>query len=299
MKHAMGWGMALLLALGSACSGKDEGRRPAPTRPTILSVHLAPGQLSLEPGQTTVLEATVRGEGDFDPSVLWESRDTTVVAVEDGVVQAVSLGTATILARSKADPSKWARAQVQVVEPPPPTGNLLLSVRNLPEEVIAALEVTGPRQYLSKVNASTLLEGLVPGAYTVTAKEVADASYRYHPPATEMQVEVEEGETAELTIEYTAQARYFRISAEDVTLPVYGTQELRVELERLEGFEGKVHVRLEDLSPHHRTGEPARRFERCRHPGEERGWRPHHRDQGPDARDAIAPGCKRRDGRNS
>lgn len=87
----------------------------------MVSVEIEPAVLALTVGASRSLEATVRGEGDFDPAVTWESSDAGVATVDAGLVTALEPGEATITATSKADPTKSAKVEVTVTPAGPPT----------------------------------------------------------------------------------------------------------------------------------------------------------------------------------
>mgnify|MGYP002623122932 CR=1 FL=1 len=72
---------------------------------TILpsSVTLNKNSLTLSVGDTETLVATISPENTTDKDVIWTSSDDTVATVEDGLVTAISEGSATITAKCQAD----------------------------------------------------------------------------------------------------------------------------------------------------------------------------------------------------
>lgn len=184
--------------------------------PRIAGVRIAPEEVSLEIGQTGRLEATVEGEGEFDPTVVWSSTNEDVATVSDGVVQALSEGTAEIVAASAAAPHHTARAVVRVVPKPETTGRLLVTFENLPGGVDADIEVTGPAGFRRRVARSILLEDLVPGDYTVAARAIPQKDFEYVPVQQQVSATVEADGTAEVAIEYRA-----RPLLASVTVPQY------------------------------------------------------------------------------
>jgi trimeric autotransporter adhesin len=90
----------MLLAFSTTACGGAEGT--APTRGTVASVTLAPGNATLGVGSSTPFDAVVVSTvGDTMPAngISWSSSDVSVARVSSaGVVTAVAVGTATIAA---------------------------------------------------------------------------------------------------------------------------------------------------------------------------------------------------------
>lgn len=85
-----------------------------PTDPVAVeSVQLAPESATAEVGKTVTLTASVLPENATDKTVTWTSDNEAVATVADGVVTAVSVGTATITATAGG---KSATASITVVE---------------------------------------------------------------------------------------------------------------------------------------------------------------------------------------
>ena len=61
------------------------------------------------------LIATVEGEGEYDSSLTWLSTNENVATIDDGVVHALSIGSATITAVSNSDEDKYATCSVTVI----------------------------------------------------------------------------------------------------------------------------------------------------------------------------------------
>lgn len=66
----------------------------------VTSVTLDRSTATLKAGQTITLTATVKPDDATDKTVVWSSSDTDIATVENGVVTAVKVGTATITASS-------------------------------------------------------------------------------------------------------------------------------------------------------------------------------------------------------
>ena len=81
---------------------------------SVESITLNKTQLSLEKGATETLTATVLPTTATDKAVTWESSDTAVATVENGVVTAVAAGNATITAKAG---EKTATCAVTVTNP--------------------------------------------------------------------------------------------------------------------------------------------------------------------------------------
>ncbi len=101
---------------------------PPPPPPPNITISLNPSSaFSLDIGQERVITASVSGTSDT--RVTWSSSNPGIASVNNGVVRGESDGTATITARSVADPAKSASVGVTVLEPPspPPPGNGVIS----------------------------------------------------------------------------------------------------------------------------------------------------------------------------
>lgn len=81
---------------------------------SVKSITLNKPQLSLVKGATETLTATVLPTTATDKTVIWESSDTAVATVENGVVTAVAAGNATITAKAG---EKTATCVVTVTNP--------------------------------------------------------------------------------------------------------------------------------------------------------------------------------------
>jgi hypothetical protein len=91
---------------------------PEPSPAAALSIALDAGDISLYIGETRVLSARVEPEDAAVPSLLWTSSDDAVATVDaNGVVLAVSPGTATILAPAKDESGLTAECAVTVPQP--------------------------------------------------------------------------------------------------------------------------------------------------------------------------------------
>ena len=98
-----------------AKSGKYTDKCQVTVVVSATSVSLDLTELTLSPGETATLKATVLPEDSTD-EVEWSSSDETVATVQDGVVTAVALGVATITAKAG---EKTATCEVMVKNPVP------------------------------------------------------------------------------------------------------------------------------------------------------------------------------------
>lgn len=67
----------------------------------VTSVSISPTTLSLQPGQSYTLTATVLPDNATNKTVSWSSSNTSIATVSDGVVKAKSVGSATIKAKAE------------------------------------------------------------------------------------------------------------------------------------------------------------------------------------------------------
>jgi serine protease len=90
-----------------------------PLPPPTIGVSLTPSTpFSLDTGGSRQLVASVTNTSHT--AVTWSSSNPAVASVNNGLVEGRSAGTATITARSLADPSRFGSVGVTVLDPPPP-----------------------------------------------------------------------------------------------------------------------------------------------------------------------------------
>ena len=82
----------------------------------VTGVSLDKTNLNLNPGKEGTLIATITPDNATNQNVTWESSDTKVVTVDNGLVTAVAEGTATITVTT-ADGGKTATCEVTVTQP--------------------------------------------------------------------------------------------------------------------------------------------------------------------------------------
>ena len=108
----------------------------------VDNITLSKYATTLEVGQTETITATVSPSDATNQSVTWSSSDDNIATVNNGVITAVSAGTATITATSVADPTKYASCTVAVTvapTPPAPSTDLTLHV----PEIYEASDIAG------------------------------------------------------------------------------------------------------------------------------------------------------------
>lgn len=81
---------------------------------TALSVELSKDAVTIMEGMSRTVTATVMPWTITDGSVTWTSSDESVATVKDGVIEAVSVGTATVTATANADGHPSATCEVTV-----------------------------------------------------------------------------------------------------------------------------------------------------------------------------------------
>ena len=104
--------VAALLLSFAACDDGGGG----PKRISVTSVSLDQSEITLDIGETETLVATILPTNATNKAVTWASDDTSVATVANGVVTAVSLGSAKITVTTK-DGSKSASCYVTVNDP--------------------------------------------------------------------------------------------------------------------------------------------------------------------------------------
>lgn len=155
-------------------------------------VTVSPNSVSLQTGQQRTLTATVSAEGGASTAVTWSSNAPAVATVgTDGVVTAVSVGSATITATSVADPTRSASATVTVVPQvlgvtvTPASASLAIGGTTT---LSAAVSVQGglstgvtwrsSNPSVASVNFAGAVSALTAGSATITAVAQADTTKR-------------------------------------------------------------------------------------------------------------------------
>lgn len=81
----------------------------------VSGVTVVPTSTSVKIGKTVSLTPTVTPDNATNKNVTWESSNTSIATVDNGVVTGVATGEATITVKSAADPTKSASCTVTVI----------------------------------------------------------------------------------------------------------------------------------------------------------------------------------------
>jgi hypothetical protein len=108
-----------------------------------------------------------------------------------------------VVSPPSAEVKKGATALVRVSYAPVyTTGTLVVTVSGLPPDVNGAVVVEGPNGFQRTLTKTTTLEGLTPGTYTVTARDVATPGGVYRATVQGSPVRVEAGATSGVGVSY-------------------------------------------------------------------------------------------------
>lgn len=156
--------------------------------PRVLGVTVNPESATLDVAATRTIVATVTGDSGISTAVTWQSSNPAVATVSaSGVVTGVALGTTVITARSVADPTRAAQANVLVrarvlsvsVSPTQVTmlvGGSSTIVATVSGDPGVATGVTwsSANTAIATVSSVGVVTGVGAGTTTVTASSVAD-----------------------------------------------------------------------------------------------------------------------------
>ena len=151
----------------------------------VTGVSMSEPSITLNEGQSTTLTATVSPSNAANKSVNWTSTNTSVARVDaNGVVTAVSLGTATIKAEAKDGSGKYATCSVTVRRPVTSITlnktelDLLWAGENVTATLIAtvtpsnaentAVTWSSSNTAIAAVSNTGVVTGKVPGTATIT-----------------------------------------------------------------------------------------------------------------------------------
>ena len=181
-------GVVNAVKVGSATITAKAGDKTATCTVTVIptpvtSVALNVTSASLQVGETVTLTATVNPSDATDKSVTWSTSDESIATVSNGVVKAVSIGSATITAKAG---DKTATCAVSVVPPPVvPVSSITLdktSASLKAGETVTLTATVNPADATDKTvtwsssdaSVATVINGLVTavkvGSATITAK---------------------------------------------------------------------------------------------------------------------------------
>ena len=116
------WTVVVIAAVTSGCGDKSPiGLPNEPPGTTVHVVRVAPDTATLTPGATRTIAVSVDADaGVVDRAVLWTSSDSAIASVStSGIVTAGNrLGSALVIASSKADPTVRETATINVIANP-------------------------------------------------------------------------------------------------------------------------------------------------------------------------------------
>lgn len=182
--------LLFILALSTACGG--DGGTAATDR--VLDVAVTPADLTLRPGQTAPLAASVRTSGSSaSTSVQWRSDAAAIATVSSqGVVTAVAAGTARITAVAQGDTTRRATATVTVraavtsvtISPRPLDSLWVYDTRSYTANVVAdrplatTAALTSSAPAIASISADGIVTARAPGSAFIVARSTADTTVR-------------------------------------------------------------------------------------------------------------------------
>jgi hypothetical protein len=154
----------------------------------------AEGDVEVRSGDSLV--ATLKASRVFEVVV-----GSYLVVAKDVVFQGTTYRG--VVSPSSAEVKKGATALVRVSYAPVyTTGTLVVTVGGLPSGVNADVVVDGPNGFRRALTKTTTLDGLSPGTYTVTARDVATPGGVYRATVQGSPVQVEAGATSGVGVNY-------------------------------------------------------------------------------------------------
>lgn len=121
----------------------------------VTGIRLDKESLELIEGETFTITATVEPEDATDKTVVWQSSDESIVAIEDGVVTAVAIGEATLTASA---PYNGLSASCEVTVSRNLDRNIVFADKNLEAVLVAAFDANedGGLSYREAAEVSSL-----------------------------------------------------------------------------------------------------------------------------------------------
>ncbi|WP_396216894.1 beta strand repeat-containing protein [Gemmatimonas sp.] len=161
---------------------------------SIPTVTLTPTALTVEPGESATLTATVTADPEVNRALIWRTANAQVASVSSaGVVTATSMGTTTVTAISVADTTRRATATITVAILPgvrsvsvSPSAAAIVGTQSLQLSTTVDAKGGAPTSVtyrnsnptVASVSASGLVSALSAGTTTITAVAVADTTRR-------------------------------------------------------------------------------------------------------------------------
>lgn len=186
----------LVIALLAACSGDPSG--PPPTGSLTVAVSGLPAGVSPD--------VTVTGPAGYAHDV-GGTETLSGLAPGSYTVSASAVGAGTSAyapdqALQSVDVAAGGGAASAQVVYSMVGGALAVSVSGLPAGTAAAVHVAGPAGYDQSLSATTTLEGLAPGSYSITAQSVSAAGTSYDPTPAAQTANVSASATVGATVSY-------------------------------------------------------------------------------------------------
>ena len=103
---------------------------------------------------------------------------------------------------ARALPAVLLFAVATCSDPAPTTGAMIVEISGLPASVVAAVIVRGPAGFQRAVPATTTIEALLPGEYTVSSALITSAIALYEPQAQTRTVTIVAGRTESVPVAY-------------------------------------------------------------------------------------------------
>lgn len=178
--------LAAFLAALTACGGGSDGTSPVTEPPVVASVGVTPISQTLSPGGTVTLTATARDAGGnilVGRAVTWSSSAPSIATVSGGLVTAIAVGNASIVATVEG---RTGEVPIQVVPIPVAsvvvtpdssdvavgsTRPLAAATRDAVGATLAGRIVTwtSSNTAMATVSSAGVVTGVLPGTVTITA----------------------------------------------------------------------------------------------------------------------------------
>ena len=142
----------------------------------VVSISIDKTSIQLKVGETMTLSATVNPSNASDKTVTWSSADVSIAAVDDGIVKALKIGTATIKAKAG---DKTATCSITIVPTEVSSITLDKSSASLKVgETVTLIATVGPEDATDKTVTWTTSDATVATVSNgvVTAKKLGTAT---------------------------------------------------------------------------------------------------------------------------
>lgn len=173
------------------------------TGATLANAQLFSARVTNVRNLTETIAGITVNSVEYLVSVCWEPLSQATDATEQACIEKTVTGPV---------PSRYAGGSSVTPSESVPVGSgkLIINI-DAPAGLAANVLVTGPG-FSQTVTASTVLDGLAPGDYTVTPQPVSDSLYTYEPSMTTTSAPIGAGEGAVVNVTYTATSGALSIS---------------------------------------------------------------------------------------